>query len=154
MWVGSIYWAFNLHQAPSHDVLWLVPFYWWTGICILMNRYLASSSQPYETWELSVQFSSVTPSCPYLCDPMICSTPGLPAHYQLPELTQTHVHRPSDAIQPSHSHSLSSPSPPTFSLSQHQGLFQWVGSPHQVAKILEFQLRHHFFQWIFRTHFY
>ena len=71
---------------------------------------------------LKVQFSSVTQSCPTLCDPMDCSMPGLPAHHQLPESAQTHVHRVGDAIQPSHP--LSSPSPPAFSLSQHQGLFQ------------------------------
>ena len=78
---------------------------------------------------------------------MNCSTPGLPVHHQLPEYTQNHVHRVSDAIQLSHI--LSSPSPPTFNLSQHQGLFQWVSSSHQVAKILEFQLQHQSFQWIF-----
>ena len=71
----------------------------------------------------SVQFSSVTQSCPTLCDPMDCNTPGLPVHHQLPEFTQTHVHWVSDAIQPSHP--LSSPSPPAFNLSQHQGLFKW-----------------------------
>ena len=76
-------------------------------------------------------FSSVAQSCPTLCDPMDCSTPGFPVHHQLPELTQTHVHRVSDATQPSHP--LSSPSPPTFNLSQHQGLFQWVSSLHQMA---------------------
>src|SRR5574342_282107 len=69
---------------------------------------------------------------------MNCSTPGLPVHHQLPEFTQTHVHWVGDAIQPSHP--LSSPSPPTFNLSQHQSLFQGVSSLHQVAKILEFQL--------------
>ena len=70
---------------------------------------------------LKVQFSEVVQSCPTLCDPINRSTPGLPVHHQLPEFTQTHVHRVSDAIQPSHP--LSSPSP-TFNLSQHQGLFQ------------------------------
>ena len=78
-------------------------------------------------------------SCLTLCDPVVCSLPGLPVHCQLPEFTQTHVHRVSDATQPSHS--LSSPSPPTFSLSQHQGLSEWVSSSHQVAKVLEFQLQ-------------
>jgi len=94
---------------------------------------------------------SVTQLSLTLCDPMDCSTPGLPVHHQLLELTQTHVHWVGDAIQPSHP--LSSPSPPAFNLSQHQGLFQWVSSLHQVAKILEFQLQHHSFQWIFRTDF-
>ena len=68
------------------------------------------------------QFSSITQSCLTLCDPMDCSTPGLPVHHQLPELTPTHVHRAGEAIQPSHP--LSSPSPPTFNLSQHQGFFK------------------------------
>ena len=72
------------------------------------------------------------------------SMPGLPVHHQLPEFTQTHVHRVSDAIQPSHP--LSSPSPPAPSPSQHQSLFLWVNSLHEVAKVLEFQLEHHFFQ--------
>ena len=93
--------------------------------------------------------SSVAQPCPTLCDPVDCSTTGLPAHHQLPEFTQTHVHWVGDAIQPSHP--LSSPSPPAFSLSQHQALFQWVSSSHQVAKILEFQLQHQSFQWIVRT---
>ena len=88
----------------------------------------------------SVQFSSVTQSCLTLCDPMNRSTPGLPVHHQLPEFTQTHAHRVSDAIQPSHP--LSSPSPPAPDPSQHQGLFQWVNSSHEVAKVLEFQLQH------------
>ena len=69
-----------------------------------------------------------------------CSTPGLPVHHQHLELAQTHVRRVGDAIQPSHS--LSSPSPPTFNLSQHQDLFQWISSSHHVAKVLELQLQH------------
>ena len=91
----------------------------------------------------SVQFSSVTQSCPTLCDPMNRSMPGLPVHHQLPEFTQTHVHWVGDAIQSSHS--LSSPSPPALNLSQNQGLFKWVSSSHQVAKVLEFQLQHQSF---------
>ena len=86
----------------------------------------------------SVQFSSVAQSCPTLCDPMNRSPPGLPVHHQLPEFTQTHVHRVSDAIQPSHP--LSSPSPPAPNPSQHQGRSQWVNPSHEVAKVLEFQL--------------
>ena len=99
----------------------------------------------------SVQFSSVAQSCPTLCDPMDCSTPGLPVHHQFLELTWTHVHWVGDAIQPSHS--LSSPSPPAFNLSQHQSLFQCVSSSHPVVKVLEFQLQHQSFQWVFRTDF-
>ena len=86
----------------------------------------------------SVQFSSFAQSSLTLCDPMNRSTPGLPVHHQLPEFTQTHVHRVDDAIQPSHP--LSSPSPPAPNPSQHQSLFQWVNSSHEVAKVLEFQL--------------
>ena len=82
---------------------------------------------------------------------MDCSTPVFPVHHQLPEFTQTHVHWVNDASQPSHP--LSSPSPPTFNLSQHQGLFKWVSSLHQVDKLLTFQLQHQSFQWIFRTDF-
>ena len=86
----------------------------------------------------SVQFSSVTQSRPTLCNPMNRSTPGLPVHHQLPDFTQTHVHRVGDVIQLSHP--LLSPSPPAPSPSQHQSLFQWVNSSHEVAKVLEFQL--------------
>ena len=90
-------------------------------------------------------------SCVQLCNPMDCSTPDLPVHHQLREFTQTHVHWVSEAIQPSHL--LSSPSPPTFNLSQHQGLFKWVSSSHQVTEVLEFQLQHQSYQRIFRTAF-
>ena len=89
-------------------------------------------------WFPSVQFSSVAQSCLTLCDPMNRSMPGLPVHHQLPEFTQTHVHRVGDAIQPSHP--LSSSSPPAPNPSQHQSLFQWVNSSHEVAKVLGFQL--------------
>ena len=98
-----------------------------------------------------VLFSSVQSlSHVRLCNPMNCSTPGLPVHHQLLETTETHVHWAGDAIQPPDP--LSTPSP-TFILSQHQGLFQWVSSSHQVTRVLEFQLPHQFFQWIFRSDF-
>ena len=84
----------------------------------------------------SVQLSSVIQSCPTLCDPMNCSTPGLPVHHQLLEFTQTPVHRVGDAIHPSHS--LSSPSPPACNLSQHQGLFQEVSSSIRWPKYWNF----------------
>ena len=91
---------------------------------------------------LSVQFTSVAQSCLTLCKPMDCSMPGLPAHHQLLEFTQIHLHWVSDAIQPCYA--LSYPSPPAFNLSQHQGLFTWVSSSHQVAKVMEFQLQEQF----------
>ena len=95
----------------------------------------------------SVQFSPVPQSCLTLCNPMDCSTTGILVHHQPPALAQTHVHRVDDAIQPSHP--LSSPSPPAFNHSQHQGLFQWVSSSNQVAKVLELQLQPQSLQWIF-----
>ena len=93
-----------------------------------------------ETVHLKIfhQFSSVTQSCLTLCNPMDCSMPDFPVYHQRLQHDQTHVHRVSDAIQPSHP--LSSPSPPAFTLSQHQGLFKWVSSSHHVAKVLEFPL--------------
>ena len=98
----------------------------------------------------SAQFSSVAQLCLTLCNAMSCSTPGLLVHHQLSESTQTHVHWVGDAIEPSHPLSSSSPA---LNLSQHQGLLKWVSLLHQVAKVLEFQLQHQSFQWIFRTDF-
>ena len=94
--------------------------------------------------------NSVTQSCPTLCNPMDCRMPGFPVLHQILELAQTHVHRVSDTIQPSHP--LLSPSP-AFNLSQHQGLCKWVSSLHQVAKGLEFHFQHQSLQWTFRTDF-
>ena len=128
--------ASSVHPSPSSELLETTILYTFFVVClsecygIKIRHYLA----PFT----SVQFSSVTQSCPTLFDPMNCSTPGLPVHQQLLEFTQTHVHRVSDAIQSSHP--LSSPSPPAPSPSQHQSLFQWVNSSHEVAKVLEFQL--------------
>ena len=102
-------------------------------ICYL---FLLKSQRNFLANTISVQFSLVSQSCPTLCDPMNCSTPGLPVHHQLPEFTQTHVHRVGDALQPSHP--LSSPSPPAPNPSQHQSLFQWLNSSHKVAKVLGF----------------
>ena len=111
----------------------------------LLRKFLPTSQDLqnifFTQWNFSyssVQFSSVAQLCPTLCDPMNRSMPGLPVHHQLPEFSQTHVHLVGDAIQPSHP--LSSPSPPALNPSQHQGLFQWVNSLHEVAKVLEFQL--------------
>ena len=87
----------------------------------------------------------------WLCSPMDCSMPGLPVLHHHPELAQTHAHWVSDAIPPSHP--LPPPSPPASSLSQHQGLSQWLSSSNQVAEVLELQLQHQSFQWIFRTDF-
>ena len=133
-------------------ILWLrkkkMPMYIWLICCKKKNLkiLLYKSYTSYYTVFLkderspisSVQFSSVAQSCLTLCNPMNCSMPGLPVHHQLPEFTQTHVHRVGDAIQPSDP--LSSPSPLAPNTSQHQSLFQWVNSSHEVAKVLEFQL--------------
>ena len=102
-------------------------------------------------WSIQEMYYSVQ-SCPTPCDRMNRSTPGLPVHHQLPEFTQTHVHRVGDAIQPSHS--LSSPSTPALNPFQHQGLLQWINSLHEVAKVLEFQLQYQSFQWTPRTDFF
>ena len=117
----------------NHFVSWL---WWWTQkiySCLTIHR-------PAHPWKdyFTVRFSWVAQSCPTLCNPMNRSTPGLPVHHQLLEFTQTRVHRVDAAIQPSHP--LSSPSPPAPNPSQHQGLFQWVNSSHEVAKVLQFQL--------------
>ena len=110
------------------------------------------------TWSIlakgksQIQFSSVQFSHSVVSDslwPNEPRTPGLPVHHQLLDSTQIHVHRVDDAIQPSHP--LSSPSPPALNLSQCQGLFKWVSSSNQVAKLLEFQLQHQSFQWTPRT---
>ena len=125
-------------RSPSW-LLWATTVLCWS-LCLMLVSFV-----PVPTpW---LQFSSVAQLCLTLCNPMDCSTPGLPVHHQLPEFTQTHVHWLSDAIQSSHP--LLSPSP-ALNLSQHQGLFRWVSS-HQVAKVLEFQLQHWSFQWMFRT---
>ena len=111
-------WLLSLKRKSKHRCIW---------IKIHLNR--------------SIQFSSVQFSRSFvstLWDPMNHSTPGLPVHHQLPEFTQTHVHWVGDAIQASHP--LLSPSPPAPNPSQNQGLFQWVNSSHEVAKVLEFQL--------------
>ena len=110
----------------------------WLGACGCLYVYLISS------------VSSVAQSCPILCDPKDCSMPGLTVHHLLPELLKlTSI----ESVMPSNHLILSSPSPPAFNLSQHQALFRSVSSSHQVTKVLEFQLQHQSFQWIFRTDF-
>ena len=117
-------------------------------------RFLSTDEWIKKSWyiytmEYSVQLNSVAQSCPTFCNPMNCSTTGFAVHHQLPEFTQTHYHWVGNAIPPSQS--LSSPSPPAFSFSQHQGVFQWVGASHHMAKVLEFKHQHQSFQWIPRT---
>ena len=112
-------------------------------ICLVLHIWTMISSYILLSWEVLIiflfhQFSSAAQSCPTLCNPMNCSTPGLLVHYQLLQFTQTHAHQVGDAIQPSHL--LSSPSPSAPNPSQHQSLFQWVNTLHEVAKVLEFQL--------------
>ena len=127
--------------------LFVIAWNWKQPRCSSTGAWL--NSDTFTPW--NTQFSSVAQLGPTLCDPMDCSTPGFPVHHQLLELIQTHVHCVGDAIQPSHP--LSSPFPPAFNHSQHQGLFKWVSSSYQVAKVLEFQLQNQPFQWIFRTDF-
>ena len=128
---------------------------WFISFKKYLNIYLFRCTRSYSHMGssifivASVLFGSVAQSCPSLLNPMNCSTPGFPVRHQLLEFTQTRICWVGDAIQPSHP--LSPPSPPAFNLSQHQGLFQWVSSSHQVVKILEFQLQHQTFQWTLRT---
>ena len=126
----------------------------WVPVVLIVQRWLCLSQFVHAFVPIrlsfknltlsSVLFSSVAQLYLTLCNPRDCSMPGLPVHHQLLELTQTHVHWVSDAIQSSHP--FSSPSPPAFNLSQLHGLFQWVTSSHHVAKVLEFQLQHQSFQ--------
>ena len=109
---------------------------WWE--CKLVQPLWRTVWRFLKKLEIELPSSSVAQSCLTLCDPMNRSMPGIPVHHQLPEFTQTHVHQIGDAIQPSHP--LSSPLPPALNPSQHQSLFQWVNSSHEVAKVLEFQL--------------
>ena len=119
----------------------------------------SASTMPYGKWGIkdgnntNKKLSSVQSLSHvwFFADPKDCSTPNFPVQHQLPELTQTHVHQVSDTIQPSHP--LSSHSLPVFSLSEHQGLFQWAHSSHQVTKVLELQLQHQTFHWTLRTDF-
>ena len=139
----SIKYFLSLHLSLKYKAGYTSSLY------ILSEHNLCIKSQSLHTHththtRLDHQFSSVAQSCLNLCDPMDCRTPSFPVHHQLPELTQTHVRRVSDAIQPSHP--LSSASPPTFNLSQHQGLFQLVRFSYHVAKVLELQLQHQSFQ--------
>ena len=133
VWVnsGSWWWTgrrgvlwFMGSQRVGHD--WVNEWDWTDWAC------------RFEVFKHLKCIGSVTQLCLTLCMPMDCSMPGFPVDHQLPEFTQIHVHWGSEAIQPSHP--LSFPSSPAFNLSQHQGLFQWVSSSHQVAKVLELQL--------------
>ena len=144
---SSVSYSYLVHYIPSTYLV--------TGSLYFLSSFLlfsilltaSSGNHKYEIffYSRSVQLLS----CPTLSNPMNCSTPGFHVHHQLLELAQTHVHWVGDAIQ--HPYLLSSPSPPAFNLSQHQGLFQWVSSLHQVARVLEFQLQHQSFQWTPRT---
>ena len=114
-----LYYLSDLVKMVSYIVKKVIYPKFWTCISVKFLQMVVGGTRVLFS---SVQFISVAQSCPTLCDPMNCSTPGLPVHHQLLESTQTHVHRVDDAIQPSHP--LSSPSPPAFNLSQHQGLFK------------------------------
>ena len=163
-----MYSACKLNKQGDNIQPWHTPFPIWNQSvvpCPVLTFFLTCTQISQEAGQVAWYFhllknlpqfivihtklSSVTQSCPTLCNPMNCSTPGLPVHHELPEFTQTHVYWVGDAIQPSLL--LSSPSPPALNLSQHQSLFQWVNSSHQVAKVLEVQLQHQSFQWTPRT---
>ena len=116
--------VFVMNSTPTKSKLHFFPLFFYSvanSVLVILPPW-QEIHRGSESMVLSHQFSSVAQSCPTLCDPMNRSTPGLPVHHQLPEFTQTHVHRVGDTIQPSHP--LSSPSPPAPNPSQHQGLFQ------------------------------
>jgi len=115
------------HRLPGDSAVTCVK------IILFTTEFLVNRYRYFYRHEKVVQFSSVTQSCLTFCNPMDCSTPGLPVSHQLPEFTQTHVHWVGAAIQPSHP--LLSSSLPAFNLCQHQGLYQWVSSLHQMANI-------------------
>ena len=121
---------------------------WWDFLVGKMLQMLCSDKAKVFP---QISYCSIAKSCPTLCNPMDCSMPGFSVHHQLLELAQTHVHRDGDAIPPSHP--LSPRSPLALNFSQNQGPFQWIGSLHQVAKVLELQLQHQSFQWILSTDF-
>ena len=123
------------------EFIWFWSFYAVSSGCVTLLKIVSCF------FLVTFQFSHSVMSTVW--NPMDCSTPCFPVHHKLPEFTQTHVHQVGDAIQSSNP--LLFPSPPTVNLSQHQGLFQWVNSSHQVAKVLEFQLQHQSFQWKYRT---
>ena len=140
-------------RSPVSRILLCLPLLRWANQSPeTPNSFLGPKASPQQpVFSRAVQLTSVAQSCPTFCSPLDCSTPGLPVYHQLLEPAQTQVYWVGGTIEPSHL--LSSPSPPAFNLSQHQGLFQWVSSSHQVAKVLEFQLKHPSFQWIFGTNF-
>ena len=155
-WVGKIPWRRERLPTP---VFWPGEFHgvWSMGSQSDTTARLSLTHSPHRTvemieWAKAVKWfvhcCSVAQLCLTLCDPMDCSTPGFPVLHHLLELAQTHVHWVGDAIQLSHP--LLPPFPFAFYLSQHQSLFDWVGSSHQVAKVLELQFHHQYFQWVFR----
>ena len=152
-WVLTPYWSYNLlYFLPvcRSSFHFIDSFFCYEKRLNLIKFHLSifalvSYAFRDRSWEILL-CCSVAKSCLTLCDPMDGSTLGFPVLHHFPEFTQTHVHWVGDAIQASHP--LSSPSPPGFNLSQDQGLFQWVGSSHQVAKVLHPQLQHQFFQWV------
>ena len=161
-WAKPLQWCFRISKSQREGYF----LHLCNSVGLTEGRYYSSDGDPeWKSQSLfqeeglstgnwlhsSVQFHSVTQLCLTLCDPVDCRTPGLPVHHELPEFTQTEVHWVCDAIQPSHP--LSSSSPPTFNFSQHQSIFKWVSSSHQVAEVVEFQLQHQSFQRIFRIDF-
>ena len=145
MYVFSHVWLFTTRWTVARQAPLSVEFSrqeYWSGLpCLLQGIFL---TQGPDLHLVSPSFGRQE-SCPTPCDPTDCSTPASSVLHYFLGFAQTHVHWVGDAFQPSHL--LSSPSPPVFNLSQHQGLFQRVSSSHQVAKVLELQFQHQFFAW-------
>ena len=134
----AIFMAMPAHRDQNHHT---------TSVSVPMYLSLSQFSECLSVFnpkeEKKYLLSLFSCKCPTLCTPVDCSQPGFPVLHYLPEFIQTLVHWVGDAIQPSHP--LSPPSPPALNLSQHQGLFLWAGSLHQVAKVLQLQLQHQSF---------
>ena len=139
-WWAIIHWVARVGHNWSDWAPYKIDNKWDNLLCSSGNSTQCSVVKEIQKKGIYIYLFSSVQSLSHvrLCNPMNRSTPGLPVHHQLPEFTQTHVHRVGDAIQPSYP--LLSPSPPAPNPSQHQGLFQWVNSSHEVAKVLEFQL--------------
>ena len=144
-------------SGPSNLFHWSISLFLWLSIYSFMSSVNTDSFTSFLIWMPFILFHfrgyccSITQSCPTVCNPLDCGMPGFPVLYHLPEFTQTHVHCIGDAIPPFHL--LSSPSSPAFTLFQHQGLFQWIGNLHLVARVLELKPQHQYFQWIVRVDF-
>ena len=151
MWSQTVGLDSNFHFHSKCKVRWYKYSIFWLPEKFLVMLAMLHFKINFESGFFFFFFFPILQTCPSILNPMDCSMPGFHVLHHLPEFFQTHVHRVGDTIQSSHP--LLSPFPPALDLFQHQGLFQWVSSSHQVAQVLKFQLQHQSFQWVYRTDF-